>query len=124
MGADFQMSGNASQATDLNVIVYLAAARDAHVSGKKAVATDFNIMSNMHQIIQFRAFTNNRIAHGATIKRCIGTNFNIALHNQPTKLGNFYVLATRCKAKAIGSQSGAGLDDDAIAEQAIANCHL
>ncbi len=83
---------------------------------------DLNIMADLHEIIDLGPLTDNRIAVGATINRRIGTNIHIILQDHTTNLRHLEMpLRPHGESKSVLSDSGAGMDDDAIADQRMNN---
>jgi hypothetical protein len=89
--------------------------------GQNAIFTYLNIMRNLHEVIQFCAFTDNCRAKSGAVDRGIRTDLYIILNDNITDLRNFFVIIFRVrgKTKSITTNNSTGVNSAVISDLAI-----
>src|SRR5262249_53361978 len=96
------------------------AAGDAALRDDNAVATYPHIVSDLHQVVDLGAFANDSIAIGAAIDGGAGADFHVVLNDDATDLQHFTVTAcSHHITESVLTNGAAGMNDHAIADQAI-----
>ena len=85
--------------------------------------SDDDVVPDLHEIINFRAFADDRILKGAAVDGCIGADLDVVLDDDPADLRHFQVAArAHCEAEAVLPDAHAGMDNDAVADQRVGDC--
>ena len=83
-----------------------------------AVPPDRAVVSDLHQIVDLGALADDGIAGGAAVDGRIGADLHIVLNDDAAGLRDFLMaLRARQIAKPVLADTGARMDDDAIADQ-------
>ena len=82
------------------------------------VATDDDVVADLHQIVDLRALADDRVAVGAAVDRYAGANLDIVLNDDAADLGHFEMPPRpEGEPEAVLSNMCAGMNDHAIADQ-------
>ena len=103
-----------------NVIAGLGTAGNAGLGNDEAIFTDFNVMAQVDQVIDFSTSANLRRPQGRIVQAGAGSNFNIVTEDDVSDLRNAGMLPFfRGKAKAFAADDGMGSDDGIFAEDTV-----
>ena len=90
---------------------------DPHLAGKQAAAADLHVVGDVHQVVDFSAVTNDRIADSTPVNGAVGTDLHLVPDNHPAHLGNFVVdIFFGDIAIAVGADNSTAVDDDLITQ--------
>ena len=96
------------------------AAGYADLGDDQAMPSDRGVVCDLDEIVDLGALADDRIAGRAAIDRRVGADFHVVLDDDAPGLRNFLMpLRTRQIAEAVLADTGAGMDDDAIADQRV-----
>jgi hypothetical protein len=73
---------------DLDEILKDGRTRNTDLGYDDATSAEDNVVSDLHKIIETRTGADHRILRRPSIDRRIGTDLDIVLENNPTKLGS------------------------------------
>src|SRR5678810_211592 len=98
--------------------------RNSRLGSDHSVFADFDVVRNLHQVIDFRTAANHRGLQGSPIDACVGANFDIVFDNDRADLWKLHVpLAVLYKSKPVGSDDSAGVNNDVIPDLDIGIYH-
>ncbi|MCY1374038.1 hypothetical protein D9M69_613500 [compost metagenome] len=118
------MIGKAYATADHGLITDNATSRNTAKCGYNAKSAKSDIMPDLHQIIDLSALTDYRVVQSATINRGIGTDFNIILKNNASKLRHFFKTSgARHIAKAILHDTNTRMQGHAITDHCKLNSY-
>src|SRR5690606_15527475 len=90
------------------------------LGGQRGVAADLDIVRDLDQIVQFSAAADHGLAQGGAIDGGVGADLDVVLDHHHAQLRNFVIAAVaKGKAKAVGADHSAAMDDDPIADAAL-----
>lgn len=101
------------------IIADLSTARNPNLCCNKTVFANFDIVSNLHQIIDFSTLANNccRISQRSTIYSCIGTNLDIIFDNHRADLWDLMMLVFKSsETKTIATDHRTIMDNHSISD--------
>src|SRR5689334_23209883 len=82
-------------------------------------ANDY-VVPDLHEIINFRPFPDDRILKGASIHAAVGANLHVVLDDHAADLRHLEVaLAAHGEAKAVLADPHAGMQDHPVADQGM-----
>ena len=103
-----------------NVIAGLGTAGNAGLGNDKAIFTDFNVVTQVDQIIDFSTSANLRRPQGRIVLAGAGANFDVVTEDDVSDLRNAGMLPFfRGKAETFAADDGMGPDDGIFAEDAV-----
>ena len=81
---------------------------------------DDDVVPDLHEIINFRAFADHRILKSAAVDGCIGADLDVVLDDDPADLRHLEVAAgAHGEAEAVLADPHAGMDDDPVADERV-----
>ena len=89
MVGDADLTGEHGEVADRN------AARYADLRDNQAMAADRAVVSDLHEIIDLRAFTDHRIAGSAAVDSGVRTDLDVVLDDDAPDLRDFLVTLRR-----------------------------
>ena len=93
---------------------------NATLRSNNAMPPYTHIMGDLHEIIDFRAFTDSRVARGTAIDRRIGADLDIVLNNDAAELRHLgRARLARHVPKAILANSYTRMQQDAITQKCV-----
>ena len=119
------MPQNIRRPTNRAMGTNFCATSNAGIARNHRVRANFDVVGNLHQIVDFYTVGNHRIIQSAPVNAGVSTDFNIITNHHSTQLLNFLPLAILFgKPKAIGTNNHAGMQNAALADgAALANVH-
>lgn len=118
--ADIQVVGKTRLSSAHDIIAKRAASCNSRLGDKYAVIPDFVIMRNLHQIIDTAAVPDNRVVQSASVNTGICSDFNIITDNNPSDLGNSFMLpVNNGKTKPVLSDSCPCINITVVSHQAV-----
>src|SRR5262249_4164340 len=116
------MVGNADLSGQHGEIADRHAARYADLRNNQAMPADRAVVSNLHEIVDLGAFTNNGVAGGAAVDCGVGTDLDVVLDDHAAGLRNLLMAARRRQeTESVLSNPDPGMNDDAVADQGVKN---
>ncbi len=86
-----------------------------------AMTADHHVVGDLHEVIDLGALADHRVARGAAVDRRVGADLDIVLDDDPADLRHLQVaVRAHGEAEAVLADAGARMDDDAVAEQRVA----
>src|SRR5208282_1364972 len=76
--ADFQMSGKTGLSGEDDVFAELATAGDAHLRDDQGAFANFDVVRDLHEVINLRAFADDRRAERAAVNRHVVADDDVA----------------------------------------------
>ena len=75
-----------------------------------------DVVSNLHEIVEFDTIADHRVIDRAAVNRRIGADFNVIPDPDTANLRNLHQTSpvVLCKAEAVRSNDGAGMHDAAF----------
>src|SRR5581483_9266723 len=96
------------------------AAGNPSLRHKNAMATDFNIVSDLHQVVDLCSLPDNGVADRAAVDGGAGADFDIVLDNHPSDLRHLDMDRTpHDVAESVLADAAAGVNDDAVADERV-----
>lgn len=93
---------------------------NSDLGNKHAIATNPDIVRNLHQIVDLGSLTYHRIVDSTSINCRAGADFHMILYDHPSDLGDLVqTTLPRDIAKAILPYAYAGMDNDIVADQRV-----
>ena len=81
-------------------------------------ATDDAVVADLDEVIDLGALADHRVAAGATVDTGVGADLDVVLDDDPADLRDLHVpLGAHRETEAVLPNAGAGMDDDAVADQ-------
>jgi hypothetical protein len=124
--ADFEMIDDAYLAGQGDASADPSAPGDAHLGGDDAVLTDYDVVSDLHEIIELGAPADHGAAEGGTVYGGIGADLYVVMNFYPTGLRDFQPLGASARiAEAIAADYCPGVNNHPIADfAAVSNDHI
>ena len=124
--ADFQVSGDADLSGEHDIISQLRAAGDADLRDQQAAFADFHVVRDLHEVINLRAFADDRRAERAAVNRHVRADFHVVADDDVADLRHFAVNAAVLHVtKTVRTNHRAGVNADAPADfRARINRHV
>src|SRR5690606_11624582 len=99
------MTHYAYLASNDRVVADLAASRTAGLRSDNRVLSDFNLVRNLHKVVEFSALQNDRRSHGRPVSYRIGAYFDVIFDLYVANLADLLVSAIfpRRKPKTIAA---------------------
>ena len=89
-----------------------------HLRNQNAVPADDDVVADLHEIIDFRALADDRVAIGAAVDGRAGADLDVVLDDDAPDLRHLEMPAgPEREAETVLSDVRAGMDDDAVADQ-------
>src|SRR6185437_2253611 len=108
--------------TQHNKVFQGRAAGYSHLRHQYAVTADADVMADLDQVVDLAALANDRVANGAAVDGGTGADFDIVLNNDAADLRDLQMAAAaHHEAEAVLPDLAARMDDDAIADQRVAD---
>jgi hypothetical protein len=94
---------------------------DAHLGDQHRVIADNNVVGNLHEIINFYAIPDPRLAEARAVNRDIGPDLDIIPHHHNADLRDLgaHALLVHLVAEAIAANHRPVVHDDALAQTAM-----
>ena len=86
---DLYVARRTRLATHHNEIAEFGRSGNSRLADYDAVSANNDVVPDLHEIINFRAFTDDRILKSTAIDRCIGTDLYMILNHNPADLRHF-----------------------------------
>ena len=119
-GADADVPDRARLAAHDDVVAELGGARDAGLGDDHAMATDYDVVPDLDEIINFRSFTDDRILKRASVDGRIRANLHVVLDDDAVDLRHLEVpLAAHGEAEPVLADADTGMDRHAVAEERV-----
>ena len=113
MPVDSGLGGDDYAASDFR------ASGNAGLSDENRGFTENDVVSNLHEVVDFRSFLDPGFAEAGAVDAGIRADFNIVVDLHDSVLGNLDETAEGwCVTEAVGADDGTRMDDDAVAEDA------
>ena len=111
------MIGDADLAADHGALAYRAAAGDSRLRGDYGVLADLDVVSYLHEVVDFYAGGDLSGFERAAIDGGVRADFHVVGNFDSADLREFPVAAfAEDVAEAVAADDGAGMNFDAIAE--------
>jgi len=111
--------------SDHDVVAEDRAAGNAGLTGDDAIAAETNIVSDLDQVIEHAASTENRVSLGAAIDCAICTDLYIVLNNHTTEVGHPNGSPwTGREPKTRTAQAHIARDPNPRADQGVCDCRI
>ena len=118
--SDFEVISDAHLSAHHDAIVYASASGNANLGANHAAASNTDVVSNMHQIIENSARADHRVARCSTVYGAVGSNLNIILDDDAAELKHPHKpIRSGHKAEALRSDRYTSLDFDAPPDQRV-----
>src|SRR5690349_19332655 len=93
---------------------------EASLSAEHGVGTDLAGVADENEVVDFCAVADARFANGGAVDAGVGLDFHVIFENGGAGLNDFVPGAVFlfCEAEAVGSDDGAVLKNDAMADAA------
>ena len=118
--ADRNVTGAAYLAGKDDVISCLGTSGNANLGNEEAIFTNFDVMAQMDEVIDFRTSADECTAEGTVIDTRAGTDFYVIFEFDVANLGDTRMLAfIGSKAKAFAANDCMGTNDQAVAKLTI-----
>ena len=112
--------GNADFAAKHDEVTQYGAPRYTDLPGNQAVSSDAHVVCYLHEVVDLSAFADNGITGRTAVDGGVGAYFYVVLDDDPPALRNLQVAGGRWEiAEAVLTNTRAGMDDDAIADQRV-----
>ena len=103
-----------------DVIAGFGAASDARLGDEETVFTDFDVVAEMDEVVDFRPPADFRRTQGCIIETRAGADFDIVAEGDVADLRDPRMLALfRSKAEAFAADDGVSPDDGVLSEDAV-----
>ena len=101
------------------------AAGNTHTAGHCRVPANVYVVTNLHKVIEFHAFFQDRVLKRATVDAGIRADLTIIPYPNRTQLFDLYPTTTmRRKTETISAQNYTGMQDASLTNTAIVSyCH-
>ena len=120
---DLDVADGARLAAHDDEIAELGRARNADLPDDHAMPADDDVVPDLHQIINFRAFADDRILKGPAVDGLVGADFHVVLDDDPADLRHLEVApAAHGEAETVLADPHARMDDDPVADQGVGDC--
>ena len=114
---DMKVAGEPRLPPQRGKILENAGARNAALRDEDAVAANDDVVADLHKVIDFRSFADDRVAVGAAVDGRAGADLDVVLNDHAPDLRHFHVaLRTEGEAEPVLPDVDAGVDDDAVAD--------
>lgn len=108
--ADMQVPGDSNLAAKNGIIPDFCAAGNADLRNEQRSFADFDIVRNLHEVVDFSPFADYRLVEARPVNASICPDFNIVADNNLADLRNFDVHAVyKFISIPVGANHGAGL---------------
>ena len=82
--------------------------------------SNHHVVPDLHEIINFRALADHRVAQGAPVDGGIGADFDIVLDDHSADLRHFQMARlAHGEAEAVLADGRAGMDSDMVTDQGV-----
>src|SRR5271169_462746 len=110
------MPGDRNRAANHAALADARAARDAGAAGNHGVRPDAHVMTDLNLIVELDPGLDDRVFDGTAIDGGVGADLDVIADEHAAELGHFEPsCAIARKAKAIGANDRARMDDDTLA---------
>src|ERR1019366_6780570 len=111
------MSGKTGLSGEDDVLAKLATAGDAHLRDDQGAFADFDVVRDLDEVVNFRAFADDRRAQRSAINRHVGADFHVVADDDISDLRHFAVNAAVLHVtEAVRANHRAGMNADALAD--------
>ena len=115
---DRQMSGNARLTTEGGEIADGARSRDAGLRDQHRMASDDDVVADLHQIVDLRPLADDGVPVRAAVNRDPGADLNVVLNDYAADLRHFEMPSwPKGESEAVLSDMRAGMNDHPVADQ-------
>src|SRR5581483_1640145 len=105
---------------EYHVVAYARAAGDARLRSDDRTLADNDVACDLHEIIDLRASSNNRLAERRAIDRAVGADFHVIANLDNTDLRDLDADLTRAgESKAVGADDYTCVKNDPVANAAL-----
>src|SRR5688572_29838400 len=109
------MTGDAGLRGDDAIIPELCAASESDLTHDEAMPPHGDVVRYMHEVIDFRSLTDDRVTERATIDRTVGPNLNIVVNYNPPHLEHLAMAVfVKCISITIRANDGAPVNAYAV----------
>src|SRR5207247_2257406 len=110
--SDLEMARKPALARDGNMIAQLGRTGDTDLRDKQAMLTDFHVVPDLDQVVDFGPLAYYRLAQGRAIDRRPGPDLNVILDPDDSDLRDLVMLAiVHGEAVPIGADDDTGVND-------------
>lgn len=81
--ADAKMAVDSALASDRDEVFDCRRSGDADLRGEKTLTSDFDVMGDLHEVIDFRAAADDGVTAAATVDRGVGPDLDIVSDDDP-----------------------------------------
>ena len=114
------MIGDRHLAADHHAVAQSDAASHPRLACDNAVAADDNVVGNLYEVVDFRAFADHGVTTAAPVNSCASADLNIVVNNYAAELRYFRSPASaRDIAESILPNSATGMDDHVVADDGM-----
>jgi hypothetical protein len=100
--ADLDMTDDTDMACNKAILTYPRASRDCGTRGNRRVGADYDVVSNLNEIVESDIVADNGIVNRAAVYRCISANLDIIADSHTADLRYFYPSVSRpCDSEAV-----------------------
>jgi hypothetical protein len=118
--ADRQMRSNSSLAAYCNKAPESCGSGNSHLRGDEAVPANRHVVGDLYEVIELRAFADERVTGRPAIDGRVCAYFDAVLNNDASDLENFYMSAfVRHESEAVLPDRYAWMDNDVIADSCV-----
>src|SRR5262245_64966022 len=115
---DFDVANHAGLTAHHHKVFKFSRARDADMTGNDAMPPNHDVVPDLHQIINFRAFADNRVVEGPAIDAAVGADLHVVLDDHAPDLRHLEMAAgAHGEAEPILADPHAGMQDHPIADE-------
>ena len=98
----------------------LSAASHPYAAGHGRVRTNAYVVSDLDQVVEFDAITNDRVIQCTTIDAGIGANFNVIANLDTAKLLDFFPSSLmRCESESICADHDARMHQTTLTQHTV-----
>src|SRR5439155_26812160 len=118
--ADLDVADETRLAAHDHEIPQLGGAGDAHLTDDHAMPAHHDVVPDLHEIINFRAFADHCVLQRPAIDTAVGADLHVVLDDDPTDLRHLEMaLGAHGKAEAVLPDPYAGVQYDPVADEGM-----
>src|SRR5262249_25290118 len=115
--ADRHVADDARVRAHDDKIAQLRRAGNPALGDNHAMATDDDVVGDLHEDVDLGSFADDRIGEGSSVDRSVGSDLNIITNYDTADLRHFHVpVATHGKAEPILPNTRAGMENHAVSD--------
>src|SRR5262249_55245319 len=120
VGIQPRVFADADLAADDRLLSHRRAAGNSGLRCNDSVLSDLDVVGDLNQVVELDAATDHGGFQRTAVDAGVGSDFDVIFNNNAADLRKFHVaVAIFYVAEAIGSDHGAGMNDDVISDQGV-----